>query len=140
MIPAAAALLAFAVQTAPMQEPPVPYDAARFTPLNPAAPDGPAIAVLRGDPRTGPSDMLMRFGPGEPAMHIHTADYRLVVLSGEMKHWSPGVCEEDAPVLGPGSYWMQAGGQPHADRCLSETCVMFISWSGARDGRLASAQ
>ncbi|MDP3803654.1 DUF4437 domain-containing protein [Brevundimonas sp.] len=140
MLTVTAAILAFTVQAEPTREPPTPYDEARFTPLNPAAPNGPAIAVLRGDPRTGLSDMLMRFGPAEPVMHIHTADYRLVVLSGEMKHWTPEVREEDAAVLGPGSYWMQQGGKPHADRCLSETCVMFISWSGARDGRLASAQ
>lgn len=30
-----------------------PFADAKFTPVNPALPDGPEIAVLRGDPATG---------------------------------------------------------------------------------------
>jgi hypothetical protein len=38
----------------------IPFADARFTPIDPARPDGPQIVVLRGDPGTGPSAMLMR--------------------------------------------------------------------------------
>jgi len=33
--------------------------------------------------------------------------------------WAAGQSMEAAPVLGPGGYWFQPGGQPHADACLS---------------------
>ncbi|HYE46099.1 MAG TPA: DUF4437 domain-containing protein [Caulobacter sp.] len=113
------------------------YRSDRYRLLDPARPDGPAIAVLRGDPATGPSDMLMRFGPMPPVMHTHTANYRLVVLKGEMKHWVQGQTAADVEVLGPGSFWYQPGGQPHADLCLSDRCEMFISWDGKRDAHVA---
>ena len=110
-----------------------PYDQSRFVPLNPDRPNGIAIITLKGDPATGPSDMLMRFGPAPAVMHSHTADYRLVVISGEMKHWVQGQAEADVGTLGPGAYWYQPGGQPHVDICLTDSCVMFLSWLGARD-------
>ena len=117
-----------------------PYEATGFIPLSPDRPEGPAIRVLRGDPATGPSDMLMRFGSGEPVMHAHSADYRLVVISGRMKHWAQGESEADASEMGPGSYWFQPAGQAHSDRCLSEICVMFIAWSGPRDAYPADSR
>lgn len=41
-------------------------------------------------------------------------------------------------MLGPGSYWFQPGEAAHGDSCLGDTCTMFITWAGKRDGRLAS--
>ncbi len=114
-----------------------PIEEARFAPLDPGRPDGPRLAVLRGDPATGPSDMLLEFRKGPGRLHVHTADYHLVLLRGTMKHWAQGEKEEEAKTLGPGSYWFQPGGQAHADSCLSEECLMFISWAGKRDARLA---
>lgn len=141
-----AALLAISTAATPAahaQPAPIvtPYADARWTPLDPARPDGPAIAVLWGDPASGPSTMLMRFGPAAagtaPRLHVHTSDYHLVVIEGRMKHWAAGEREAAAPALGPGSSWFQPGGLAHADACLSERCVMFIAWSGPRDARLA---
>ena len=134
---AAAAIAQGAIPTGASGGQAAPYRADRYSPVNPARPDGPAIAVLHGDPATGPSDMLMRFGPMPPVMHIHTANYRLVVLRGEMKHWAHGQTAADVDVLGPGSFWYQPGGQPHADVCLSDQCEMFISWDGKRDAHAA---
>ena len=108
---------------------------ARFQPVDPARPGGAAIAVLRGDPAAGPSTMLMRMPRGGGVMHEHTAAYDLVVLEGTMKHWPEGQSEADAAALGAGSYWHQPGGAAHADACLTDTCLMFITWSGARDAR-----
>ena len=123
------ALLAAASQAAPVT---VPVAEARFVPVNPGDPNSTQIAVLRGDPATGPSDMLMRFGRGEGVPHVHSSDYRLVVVEGVMKHAEPGAWAS-APSMGPGSYWFQPANQPHVDSCLSERCTMFISWSGKRD-------
>lgn len=95
----------------------------------------PQTAVLRGDPASGPSAMLMKFGKGASPMHIHSSDYDLVVLKGEMKHWASGEAEATAKVLGPGSYWFQPANQPHADNCLSDECVMYVQWSGKSDSR-----
>jgi quercetin dioxygenase-like cupin family protein len=70
-------------------------------------------------------------------MHLHSADYHLLVVEGTMKHWLRGASVADARSLGPGSYWFQPGGQVHADACLSESCLVFLVWSGQRDGKLA---
>lgn len=122
-------LLAAAAQAAAVT---TPIAEARFAPINPGDPNSTQIAVLRGDPTTGPSDMLMRFGRGEGVPHIHSSDYRLIVIEGEMKHAEAGAYAS-APAMGPGSYWFQPANQPHVDSCLSEQCTMFISWSGKRD-------
>lgn len=122
------ALLA-ALQTAAVT---MPATEARFVPVNPGDPNSTQIALLRGDPATGPSDMLMRFGRGEGGPHVHSSDYRLVVIEGVMKHAEAGAYAT-APSMGPGSYWFQPANQPHVDSCLSERCTMFISWSGKRD-------
>jgi len=112
-----------------------PRAAIDFTPLFAGAPDGPAIAILRGDPATGPSEMLMRMPRGDGVPHVHTSDYSLIVLEGRMTHVAQG--GKDLRELGPGSYWFQPGGEAHVDSCLDAQCVMYISWSGPRDARRA---
>lgn len=116
-----------------------PFDKAQFRPVDPKQPEGTQIAVLRGDPATGPSAMLMRQVRGNSAMHVHSSDYDLVLIKGQMKHWSPDDIERDAPVLGPGSYWFQPGNEPHAGSCLTDECLMYVQWNGKRDGRVVAA-
>lgn len=106
---------------------------ASFVPLDPARPDGHQMAVLRGDPATGPSTMLLKLKRLDGRMHIHTADYHLAVISGEMKHWSKDESEAAAKVMTAGSYWFQPANGPHADSCLSEECLMFLHFMGPRD-------
>ena len=118
----------------------VSYADARFKPLNPSIPNSAEIAALRGDPDQGPSTMLMKMRRGAGRLHDHTADYELIVIEGTMKHWRGGESEATAKPLGVGSYWFQPGGQAHADSCLTDTCVMFITWSGPRDSRLSERQ
>lgn len=115
----------------------VPAEEARFQPMSARHPDGPRMAVLWGDPSSGPSAVLLEMKRGAGPLHLHTADYHLVILEGTMKHWSADQSEEGARPLGPGSYWFQPGGHAHGDSCLSDRCVMHIVWSGARDGKLA---
>ena len=61
---------------------------AKFTPVSPQRPQGAQMAVLWGDPTTGPSAMLLRMSKGAGAMHVHTADYHCVVIEGTMQHWT----------------------------------------------------
>ena len=117
-----------------------PLSKAQFQPVDPKQPQGAQIAVLRGDPASGPSSMLMRQVRGTSAMHVHSSDYDLVLIKGQMKHWSPDQVERDATVLGPGSYWFQPGNEPHAGSCLSDECLMYVQWNGKRDGRVVEAR
>lgn len=112
------------------------FDEVAFVPIVKSRPDGPQIGVLRGNPDEGPSDMILKMPKGPGTLHTHTADYHLTIISGEMKHWDASNDESKVRPLGPGSYWFQPGGEPHADSCLSDECVMFIHWSGKRDGQL----
>lgn len=117
----------------------VPNGDARFVPADPARPDGAQIAILRGDPDTGPSDILIKMKKTDGRLHVHSSDYRLIVLSGRMKHWTPAEDPAESRVLEAGSYWFQPGNDPHGDACLTDECLMFITWSGKRDGRLVDA-
>jgi quercetin dioxygenase-like cupin family protein len=117
----------------------VPIESAAFAPVLARLPNGPRMAVLWGDPNTGPSAMLLEMKRGSGPMHTHTADYHLVVIEGTMKHWGAGEQESNAQPLSPGSYWFQPGGVPHADACLSDKCVMHVVWSARRDGKLAES-
>lgn len=117
----------------------VPHDGARWVPSDPARPEATQVAVLRGDPAAGPSTMLMKMKKTDGALHEHTSGYDLVLLEGSMKHWATEAERTDGPVLGPGSYWFQPGGEAHGDSCLTDTCTMFISWAGRRDGRLVTS-
>jgi hypothetical protein len=113
------------------------WEDAKFFSVQPDQPDGPELAVLWGDPRTGPSAMHIRLRKGPVPMHVHSSDYHLVVVQGTMKHWGPNETEDQVRPLGPGSYWFQPGNAAHAESCLSETCVAFAVWAGRLDGRPA---
>jgi quercetin dioxygenase-like cupin family protein len=111
----------------------LPFQDITFAPIDPARPGGTAYAVLRGDPGRGPSSMLLRFGKATGELHYHNSDYELVLLKGTMKHRTERETEAAARPLGPGSYWFQPGKQVHADSCLTDECLMFVSWAGKRD-------
>lgn len=115
----------------------VARDEARFVPVVARLPDGPQMAVLWGDPSSGPSAMLLEMKQGPTPLHVHTADYHLVIIEGELKHWGEGETEATAKTLGPGGYWFQPGNEIHGDACLTPTCLVQVVWSGPRDGRLA---
>ncbi len=75
--------------------------------------------------------MLLRMERSGGRLHYHSSDYHLAVIEGEMKHWARGEQEADAPVLGPGSYSFQPGGEAHADSCLADQCLRSSSGGGA---------
>ncbi len=116
----------------------VAFEDARFVPVRPDRPEGPRIAVLWGDPGTGPSAMLLKLKKGPIPAHVHSNDYHLAVLQGTMKHWGEGETEATARPLGPGSYWFQPGNAIHWEACVTDECLLHIVWSGRQDARLAS--
>jgi quercetin dioxygenase-like cupin family protein len=118
----------------------VPFDAARFAPLDAAQPNGLQFALLWGDPMKGPSAMLVRFKKGVSSLHYHSSDYHLAVLQGTMKHWTEGEREEDAKPLEPGSYWFQPANLSHADACLTDECLTFVYWLDKRDFKPAETR
>jgi len=59
-------------------------------------------------------------------LHVHTADYYGVVISGVVAN-AVDASVTDVP-LAPGSYWFQKGKAAHVTKCLSATeCVLFIT-------------
>lgn len=93
------------------------------------------IAVLNGDPQTGPSAVLLKFPPRFPgAMHAHTHAYHAVVVSGASKHWVDGQTEADVPLQRPGDYWYQFGGQAHQDSFpTDEPTIIYVQFDGPLD-------
>jgi hypothetical protein len=126
-------VLAFSVLTV------TPIEDAKFAPVDPARPQGAQMAVLWGDPQTGPSATLLRLNKGVSAVHVHSADYHGVVIEGTLQHWERGQSQSDAKLLRTGSHWFQPGNVAHSDACLTDQCLMYVQWSGPRDGRLAQA-
>ena len=116
-----------------------PIEDARFVPVDPQRPQGAQMAVLWGDPNTGPSATLLRMNKGVNAMHVHSADYHCVVLEGTMQHWEQGQSQDRAKLLRPGSFWFQPGNTAHNGACLTDRCLLYVQWAGKRDGRLAEA-
>jgi hypothetical protein len=97
----------------------------------PFGPDGPAMAFVSGDPKTGPFQMFLKLKAGGAAgWHTHDADYNAVVITGQHMHLEQG--ETTAALLGPGSYWTQAGKANHDDRCDAKggDCLLFITSAG----------
>jgi quercetin dioxygenase-like cupin family protein len=109
------------------------FESARFTPFDAKKPEAGGYAVLSGNPNEGASQMLYRYPRGEYPLHAHSADYQAVVIKGQAKHWAEGKSSADAATLGPGSYWSQPSKQRHGDSCLSDECLLFITWAGKMD-------
>ncbi|MDQ3301226.1 MAG: DUF4437 domain-containing protein, partial [Myxococcota bacterium] len=85
----------------------------KWSALVPEAGDkGPMVAVVWGDPASGPSGAFIKSPAGmvSPA-HSHSADYHGVVIKGTLMNYA---ADDKAPKeMGPGSYWMQPGGGNH---------------------------
>lgn len=109
-----------------------------FRPLVASSPDGPNIIPLEGDPYAGPSITLFRYAngyTGSRRLHTHSHAYRSILIEGEMKHWGADGSEDTATTLRPGSYWVQPGGQPHADHCLTDRCLAMVLFEAEIDAQ-----
>lgn len=110
----------------------VPFDADGFVPFDPSAPEGPQAQFLYGDP-TGPAGLLIKTTSDlEATSHVHSQGYHAIVLQGIVRN-APDI--DDTPDMGPGSYWVQAGGEAHITKCMSkkEACISLVMFDGPFD-------
>ncbi len=96
------------------------------------APPGPMIATLWGDPTKGAYGAILKFPPGFSAgLHTHSADLKIVVISGTWIHGEEGKPEVK---LGAGSYLFQPSHLRHTTACdKASECVAFFEASGKFD-------
>lgn len=99
---------------------------------------GAKVAVLWGDPKTGPYGTLKTLpGGASLALHTHTYDQRAIVLSGTVILTFEGGAAKD---LGPGSYALIPGGAKHKADCKAGAeCVYFEEATGAADIKFVPA-
>ena len=113
----------------------VPFAQARFVTVSPGRANSPEVAVLSGDPATGPSAMYIRLRKGVIPMHVHVSAYQLVVMQGSLKRWNDEQTEDSVPALGAGSYLFEPANQPHANSCVTDECLVYLVWSGRQSTR-----
>lgn len=90
------------------------YDDLAFAPLAEGSPV--EIALLWGNPETGPAAVMVRFPEGyQEPWHSHTTTYHAVLVKGEFQSNSKSAEVTESEVYGPGSYAVQPGGAVHAE-------------------------
>jgi hypothetical protein len=117
----------------------VPAGTAKFAPADPKQPKGIQIAVLEGDPASGPVELYLKFPKGPVPLHWHSSDYSAIVVEGSWKHYLAGK-DGDAKPLPVGSAWFQPGGSVktvHGDECLADSCTLLIAVHGKFDMNVA---
>jgi quercetin dioxygenase-like cupin family protein len=102
----------------------------------PGGPPGPVLSPLWGDPTKGAYGAIEKFPAGFSApLHSHSADHKVVVISGTWIHGEPGKSEVRIPA---GSYLFQPANQKHTTACdAASECVFFIESSQKFDLKLA---
>ena len=74
------------------------------------------MAVLWGDPASGPSGILLKIPAGyENVPHAHSANYRAFIIEGVGLHWTEGETRADATPITSGGYWFQPANEIHTD-------------------------
>ncbi len=107
----------------------LPVEAKKFAPAFPGN-DAIQFAPAYGDRESGRHGTFGRFPANfETPAHVHSHDYRAVVLSGEMTNPFEG--EENPPVLRPGSFWSVKAGSVHTTACVSSTPCEFFMYSNS---------
>lgn len=90
------------------------------------------MAVVWGDPAKGPHGAFHKFKPGfDAGLHTHSADMRIVVVSGTIIAATEGGPERKLP---PGSYEYQPHSVKHVTKCdTGSECVIFVMANGKFD-------
>jgi uncharacterized RmlC-like cupin family protein len=102
---------------------------AKFIKL-PVLPQCASIAVRRGDPNSGPADLLLRATTGcKIPWHWHTATETLYCVGGRARVEMRG---GPSHVANASDYVYLPAKQPHQFTCLSQ-CSLFLSTSAAFD-------
>jgi beta-alanine degradation protein BauB len=98
---------------------------------SPGAPEV-KMAVVWGDAAKGAHGAFHKFPAGWAApLHTHSADVRLVVISGTLIQGTEAGVEAKLP---PGSYSYQPHNVKHVTKCdTSSECVIFVVASGKFD-------
>jgi len=108
------------------------YDDLNFNPIAEGSPV--EVAVLWGDPSTGPAAVMVRFPEGyEEPWHSHSSTYHSVLVRGEFQSRSRGETDSTT-VYGPGSYAVQPGGAAHQEVNAGKGhLVAFVYFDGPID-------
>ena len=98
------------------------------------APFGPEVSKVAGDFASGEHITYIRFAPGmKTPLHIHSADYVGIMISGVSRHWEPGK-PATRKKLPTGSHWFIPANVPHVSECLQGLeCIMAIVQKEAFD-------
>jgi hypothetical protein len=90
---------------------------------------GTSLAVLSGDPNSGPASLLIKYPPQGAPLVTLASDVHVVVLSGVMVN-----AQDDSTkptTLPASSYWYQPAHVAHAPTCISDApCVVFVQTTG----------
>lgn len=110
----------------------IAYDDLQFGPIAEGSPVD--IALLWGNPETGPAAVLVRFPEGyEEPWHSHSSTYHSVLVKGEFQSRSKDELDSTT-VYGPGSYAIQPGGAAHREvNAGSGELVAFVFFEGPID-------
>ena len=102
------------------------------------APPGVKRATLFGDPAKGPFGAVQKFQAGFSApLHTHSADLRIVVVSGTVIHGPEGKPEVRLPA---GSYLYLPSTYRHTTACdKASECVFFIEGDRKFDVKMVEA-
>ena len=92
------------------------------------------VALLWGDPETGPAAVLVRFPEGyEEPWHSHSSTYHSILVKGEFQSRSKDK-PDSTTVYGPGSYAVQPGGAAHREVNAGQgELVAFVYFEGPID-------
>lgn len=105
-------------------------------PFAPIAEGSPVeIAVLWGNPETGPAAVLVRFPEGyQEPWHCHTSTYHAVLIKGAFQTRSQDTEVTVSEVYGPGAYAVQPGGATHSEvNAGPGELVAFVYFDGPVD-------
>jgi hypothetical protein len=112
-------------------------DLLQWTP-NPAAPEV-KMAIAWGDPQTGAHGVFHKFPAGFVApLHTHSANTRIVVISGTMAIGDEQRKETRFP---PGSYFTQPNTWSHTTSCVAGAdCLIYTEVDGKWDLKPVAAK
>jgi len=111
----------------------------KWADLDPTGAPGVKIADLWGDHAKGAYGAFFRLPAGFAVpLHTHTYDIKVVIVSGT---YIPGPEGKPEFRIGPGSYFMQPGGNyRHTTSCdAASDCVFFAESKGKFDLKLVDA-
>jgi hypothetical protein len=93
---------------------------------------GPQMAVLWGDPGTGPNGWLIKLKGGTPGSHhTHSGTYSGITIAGAPSHFMDGQ-KKGTPLPAP-AIWTIPGGVPHTSQCLGkEDCVALVEFNDTK--------